>query len=238
MPIPIHSIICTKSILIAKDVYDVRFRKPQGFTFKPGQFVLFDVPLIEHPEDIQPRAFSLASLSEDSELAFVVKLKEGGRASRWIVERLKEGTEVKMKGPFGNFLLDRATEKEYLFIATGAGVAPFRPMILDVLQAGDTRRIDLIFGVRTEQDLFWQKEFEDLTQQYKNFFLHIPLSQPSDTWKGPRGRVQTLVPHVAHDFSRKNIYICGSPDMTAELKKLCLEQWGITKSDLHVEGYI
>ncbi|MBI3332264.1 FAD-dependent oxidoreductase [Candidatus Peregrinibacteria bacterium] len=238
MPIPTHTIRCTKNERIAKDVYDVRFTKPEGFTFKAGQFVLFDVALIEKPTDMQTRALSIASLPDEHELGFIVKLKPGGRMSRWIAEVLKAGMEAKMKGPFGNFVLDRTTDKEYFFIATSAGVAPFRPMIVEALKAGEMRKIDLVFGVRSEEDLFWEQELAVLAKEHKNFSLHIGLSQPNESWKGHRGRVQTLAPAIAKDFSKKNVYICGSPDMTNELKKISLEEWGIEKKDLHVEGYI
>lgn len=238
MAIPVHSITCTKKELIARDVYDVRFTKPEGFGFKPGQFVLFDVPLISNPADIQTRAFSLASTPAESELMVVAKLKAGGRASEWIEKALEVGMPVSMKGPFGNFKLDTQTDKDYLFVATSTGIGPFRPMILEALECGDKRRMDLIFGVRNEEDLFWKEELEKISQTYDNFFLHIALSGPSDAWTGHKGRVQTLVPHVAQEFFKKNIYVCGSPDMTKDLKMLCLEDWGVQKQDLHVEGYI
>ena len=238
MSLPTYRLTCTRKRLVARDVYELAFQKPEGFTFKPGQFVLFQVPLIEKPEDIQTRAFSLASLPADADCLFVMKMKEGGRASRWIAEALSTGTEVNMQGPFGNFVLDRTTTKDYLFIATSAGIAPFRSQILSVLQAGDTRQIDCVFGVRSEEDLFWQEQLTTLTTQYENFFLHLALSNPLSSWVGHRGRVQTLVPLIVKDFSQKNIYVCGSPDMTKEVKELCLTQWGIEREDLHVEGYI
>jgi len=238
MPIHTYHITCTKNERIARDVYDIRFTKPEAFTFVAGQFVLLDVPLVDNPSDIQTRAFSLASTPTESELVIVAKMKEGGRASRWIAEQLKIGTTVAMKGPFGNFKLDAQTDKEYLFVATSTGVGPFRSQIITALEAGDTRRMDLIFGVRAEEDLFWKEEFESLSRQYENFFLHIALSGPGPSWTGHTGRVQTLVPHVAKEFFRKHIYVCGSPNMTKDLKQLCLEQWGVQKQDLHVEGYI
>jgi NAD(P)H-flavin reductase len=238
MPVPSHIVSCTKNVLIAREIYDFRFTRPKEMTFKPGQFVLFDVGLIENPADIQTRALSIASHPSEDELIFVAKMKEGGRASRWIMEKLQVGDTVRMQGPFGNFLLDQTTPKEYLFIATSTGVAPFRSQIMDMLRRGDTRRIDLVYGVRSEEDVFWKDELTALTQKYDNFFLHIALSKPSDSWKGHVGRVQTLVPMIVKDFSNKCVYVCGSPDMTKELKQTCLEQWGIQKGDLHVEGYI
>lgn len=238
MTTPTYHTTCTSNSPIARDVYEFACKKPEGLTFQPGQFVLFSVPLVENPLDIQPRAFSIASSPDETDLLFVAKMKEGGRASRWILELLKPGTSVTMQGPMGLFLLDQKTVNDYLFICTSTGVAPFRSMIRDVLLAGDRRRIDLVFGARTEEDLFWMEELTALTAQYENFFLHLALSNPSEQWKGHRGRVQTLVPQIVRDFSQKSIYICGSPEMTKEVKELCLEQWNVPKDDLHVEGYI
>lgn len=238
MPIPSYTLTCTRTRVIASDVYEFSFGKPFGLTFTPGQFVLFDVPLVDNPADIQPRALSVASTPSEEELLFVAKLNPGGRISRWIVETLRPGTQVSMKGPFGLFVLDTKTSKDYLFIATGTGVAPFRSQIKHALAALDKRRMDLIFGVRLEESLFWREELVALTKQYENFFLHLALSSPSDTWTGHRGRVQTLVPQIIRDFSQKSVYVCGSPDMTKEMQQLSLEAWKVAKEDLHVEGYI
>lgn len=238
MTTPIFHTTCTRNSPIARDVSAFACAKPEGFTFQPGQFVLFHVPLVENPADIQPRAFSLASSPTESEILFVAKMKEGGRASRWILETLKPGTPVTMQGPMGLFLLDSTTPKDPLFICTSTGVAPFRSMIRDMLTAGNPRRMDLVFGARAEEDLFWIKELTALTAQHENFFLHLALSNPSEKWKGHRGRVQTLVPQIVRDFSRKSVYVCGSPEMTKEVKGLCLDQWSVAKDDLHVEGYI
>ena len=86
--------------------------------------------------------------------------------------------------------------------------------------------------------MFWMDQFEDLTKQYKNFFLHFALSNPSPSWKGSRGRVQNLVPQIIRDVENKSVYICGNPEMTKEVKNLCLNEWKVPKQDTHMEGYI
>jgi Na+-transporting NADH:ubiquinone oxidoreductase subunit F len=238
MPVPSYHVSCVRNDNIASGIYEFAFEKPEGFSFKAGKFILFDIGLIDNPADIQTRAMSIASGPSEKELIFVAKMKEGGRISRWIEEVLRPGVDVRMQGPFGNFLLDAQTDKEYLFIATSTGIAPFRSQILEALERGDKRRMDVVFGVRAEEDMFWKEEFETIAQRHENLFVHFALSQPTDAWKGHKGRVQTLVPLIAKDFSRKSVYVCGSPDMTKELKQICLEQWGMEKKDLHVEGYI
>ena len=238
MAVPTFTISCISKHTIARSVVAFTFSKPEGFAFKAGQFVLFDVPLIENPEDIQTRALSIASAPQENELLFVAKMKDGGRISRWIEEVLDVGTVATIKGPFGNFKINTETSHEYAFIATSTGVAPFRSMILEALEQGITSRMDLIFGVRSEEDLFWKEECEKLAQDHQNVFVHFALSSPSGEWTGHRGRVQTLVPLIIRNFLQRSVYVCGSPEMTKELKQLCLDEWKVEKKDLHVEGYI
>lgn len=143
-----------------------------------------------------------------------------------------------MQGPFGRLVLDEKPKKELLMIATSTGIAPFRSQLEPLLSSGFDKRVDLVYGVRSEEDMFWLGYFEDLAKKYENFFLHTALSQPSDAWTGHKGRVQTLVPQIVKDWSTKKVYACGTPVMTMDVKKLCLEEWGVAKEDFHMEGYI
>ena len=150
-----------------------------------------------------------------------------------------------------------------LFIATGAGMAPFRPMVLEAVARHPDCLIDILFGVRSEEDLFWvtptpgpspiprsaregrgETEFASNTtltfaHDLPNVFVHIALSQPSPSWTGHRGRVQIVAPQIVkNDFAGKTLYVCGNPDMTTDVKRLALGEWGIDRKLVHVEGYI
>ncbi|PIQ76628.1 hypothetical protein COU78_04525 [Candidatus Peregrinibacteria bacterium CG10_big_fil_rev_8_21_14_0_10_49_24] len=238
MPTPEYHITCIKNVLIAKDVYEIHCEKPEGFLYEAGQFILFDVPLPENPQDIQTRAYSIASAPHEENLLFVVKLLAGGRASRWIQESLTAGDTVRMQGPFGRFLLDTETENDYVFICTSTGIAPFRSQVLTALKNGDGRRMDIFFGNRQEEDLFWTDEFEALKTAHPNVGFHTILSKPQASWGGHTGYVQDFVQREVQDLKEKHIYVCGNPTMAEEVKQLCLEQWHIPKEHLHVEGFI
>lgn len=238
MPIPRHDIVCTEKTLIAKDTYQLRFTRPADWNFKTGQFILLDVPLLDDPSDIQTRAYSIGSEPGEGDILLAVKLKAGGRSSVWMEQAVIEGTHVTMQGPFGNFILPSVSHKPYLFLATGAGVAPFRAQIRELLSRDETYPIDLVFGVRDESELFWTDEFTELSKKYERFSFHPTLTRGSESWTGHRGRVQTLIPHVAPDITNRIVYACGNPDMTKEVKPLALEQWGVPKQDLHIEGFI
>lgn len=231
---------CTYKQKLCSNAWEFKLKLAEGenLEFKVGQFVIFDVPLIENPEDFQPRAYSIASSpSSKHELTFLITYKEGGRASRWVDEVLKVGDEVKMKGPFGAFTVDTETDKEYVFIGTGSGIVPFMSILLWLLEEQkDTRQMHLFFGVHNEECVFWKDEFENLANEYSNLHFHLCLSQPSDKWSGLCGRVTKVVPEIITDFSNVSAYVCGNPDMVIQAKENLQRE--ISQGDLHSEGYV
>ncbi len=238
MPTPSYTVTCTRKVEIAPDVFEFALTKPEGFSFKAGQFVLFDVPLVGNPADVQARAYSIASVPSDPELLFAIKLVPGGRMSTFVQQVLQPGVTLTMKGPFGVFVLSPGQSEHILLACTGAGVVPFRSMIADALTKGDTRPMHLLFNVRHEQDFFWLETFRAWEKQHAAFHVHLSLTQPHETWKGLQGRVQQCIPELLPDLSQTLLYACGNPDMTKEVKALAIGPWGMAKERVHIEGYI
>lgn len=239
MPLPTYRIRCLGKAHIAPKVYELRFTKPEGFAFKPGQFLLFQIPKVDKSEDLQVRSLSIASSPKEEHLLFCMKMKEGGRISRWMEELLEVGMEVTMQGPLGVFTLDRKTDKPYVFLATGTGVSPIRSHLKWALEEqGDPRPMHLVFCVREEQDLFWVDQFEALATRFPNFTFSISLTRGSDAWRGCRGRVYEVTPTIIRDITAKSLYICGAPAVVKDCKRVCMETWGLGKSDVHAEEFI
>jgi NAD(P)H-flavin reductase len=233
MATPSFLITCTEKRLIATDVYQLRFTKPDGWTYKAGQFLLLDAPLVHDANDIQPRAYSLASLPDEDDLLFVIKLKDGGR----VRQKIDVGYVMTMKGPFG-FFFTKENDHQKIFIGTGTGIAPFRPQILSLLHNGDTAPIHMYFGVRNEEDLFWKDEMLSLSSQYSNLSIHCCLSGENADPQYLHGRVQQFFPQSITNSLTTDIYICGNPVMVKDIKKLCIDVLGIPKVQVHGEGYV
>lgn len=254
MPLPTFSARCITHRKIAHEIFEFTLEKPQGFSFRAGQFVMFQVPLFDNPSDVQSRAFSIASAPSEPELLFVAKIKEGGRAGRWISEMLRAGDAVTWQGPLGIFTLAPHPtlslpkgsgagvapqgEQKLLFLATCSGVAPLRSQIVEALHAGDTRVMDLVFCVRNEEGVFWQQSFEDLQREYPNVHVHLTLSKPSVEWRGLAGRAQDTAARVISDLAERSIYVCGGPEMVKAVKEKALTEWKIPKERIHAEDYV
>ena len=145
-----------------------------------------------------------------------------GVCSNYLAD-LKVGDKVKMTGPSGRrFLLpENAKDFNYIFFATGTGIAPYRGMIKELLEEGFENEIVLIFGCAYRTDLLYADYFEPLAESYDNFHYLPYISREDRRSDGTKKYVQTclkddaklLDPLLAKDNTL--LYICGLKGMEA-----------------------
>ncbi len=219
--------------LIADDVYEITLTKPGDFAFAAGQYVLFDVPLIDNAADIQTRAYSVASAPQEEHLRFIIKCLPSGRASNWIREKFAPGDTLNFQGPIGRFTWKPIPSSEAVFVATGTGLAPFMSMLREGIEPATS--VHLLFGVRNEADLFCLDELHALFHDLPHRKLTVTLSCPETKPGHESGRV---LKHLATALSETSVvYLCGNPDMVKEAKQLCLNH-GLAKERIHTEAFI
>ena len=148
---------------------------------------------------------------------------------------MNEGEEISCQGPFGDFIL-RPPMRDTIFIATGTGVAPFRSMLQWVL--GDSARhqgkqLWLVFGNRTEKDIYYHQEFLELAREHENFHYLPTLSRGGAEWVGLRGYVQEHVSELARGRADAHAYICGLDKMVKANRDLLKSLGWDRKSILH-----
>jgi len=160
-----------------------------------------------------------------------------GVASNYLAD-LKPGEMVKVTGPSGKRFLLPENEKEfnYLFFATGTGIAPFRGMIMELFEKGDYQNdCSLIFGCPYRTDLLYSDYFEKMTQEHSNFHYLKSISRESRRKDGSKHYVQTKIEDeeelLLPVLKKKNtlVYICGLKGMEAgiykELLRLGLDEY-------------
>lgn len=195
---------------IAQDTASFLFEKPENFSFSAGQYIQFRVPT---PDGEILRSYSIASLPSEPYLEFAIKLVPGGKATGFLFQ-CAEGAELFFQGPLGTFSLS-SEEKPSCFIATGAGLAPIHALLKEKISSGDKNKISVLFGVRTEKNIFWQDRLEKWRQKFDNFSFSIVLSAPDAEWKGKTGHVTE---HL-NEFPKESVfYICGNTEMIKETR--------------------
>jgi ferredoxin-NADP reductase len=184
------------------------------------------------------RAYSIASPPNGSNrFAFCLNRVVDGFMSNFLCD-LEPGAEVAFQGPFGNFIL-RPPMRDTLFIATGTGIAPVRSMLHWVLAEESRhqgRQLWLLFGSRTEKDIYYHDEFLKLAAEHINFQYLPTLSLGNAQWQGLRGYVQEHVPGIVGDRQDIHAYICGLDRMVSANRSL-LKGLGWDRRSIIVEKY-
>jgi len=212
---------------IAENTISIETEKPTDFIFEAGQFLQFIIPT-EEQEVL--RSYSIASSPQEHTFLFCIKLVKDGISSEYL-RNLKKGDILKMKGSFGRFT-EEENKNSLFFLSTGPGLAPTISIIKDQLKNKENKnKIHLLLGFRSENNIFWREELENLEKEYKNFTYMLTLSQPSENWNQLQGRV-TL--YFNHPSSSYKYFMCGNQGMVSEIRQILLEN-GIDNSQIHFE---
>jgi NAD(P)H-flavin reductase len=198
---------------------DLRLRDPKTITFKAGQFISFEVP---HPRTgrLVTRPYSIASSPSRPEvITLLFNLVPGGPGSAYLFS-LKEGEEMRFKGPAGHFYLREDPGRGLLFVATGTGIAPIRSMMFANAGHPDPRPSTLFWGLRSRRDLYYQEDLAELTRQMPTLKAITTLSRPDPGWSGESGRVLRLVEERVESVKNLAVYLCGNSAMIADVTAL------------------
>ncbi len=160
-----------------------------------------------------------------------------GVASNYLAD-LEPGDKVKITGPSGKrFLLpENPKEFNYLFFATGTGIAPFRGMIMELFEKGNFQNeCALVFGCPYRTDLLYSDYFKKMSQEHSNFHYLKSISRENRRKDGSKHYVQTKIGDeeelLLPILEKKNtlIYICGMKGMESgiykEMLRLGLEDY-------------
>lgn len=201
-------------------------------------------------EDVS-RAYSLSSYPlEKGVLKFVIRLAAPlsrettyppGLGSSYFFN-LKPGDKITVGGPYGEFLT-RDTPNEKIYLGRGAGMAPLRSHILDMLERQKrTERISFWYGARTVRETFYVEEFRELEKKYPNFSFHLAVSKPlpEENWTGMRGLLhEALYNNYLKDHKAPEdceYFICGSKTVTDAILKT-LDNLGVERDSIFFDDF-
>ncbi len=134
----------------------LRLEDGARFGFVPGQFISISLKL---PDETRVRPYTIASSPEEAAEAIEICFNRvpGGAGVGYLFER-KLGEVLEFTGPFGAFTMERAPERECVFIAEGTALAPIRPMLRRALSAAARPALHLLYAAPDEDHLLYRGE--------------------------------------------------------------------------------
>ncbi|WP_027709851.1 FAD-binding oxidoreductase [Zooshikella ganghwensis] len=218
----------------------LRFQLSEPLLFQAGQFIKLEWDI--NGQHVA-RNYSIASPPYQGMTTFslVATLLANGVASTQF-QFAQPGWQTSLKGPYGRLLLPKAVEcpSQLILVATGTGIAPFYAMLPDLeeyLKCGC--HVDLFFGVRNSEELFFFYPFKVLAEQYSHFNFTVCFSRQQTTESAclHSGYVQQYLVNIdVHPNAL--VMLCGHPDMVDGCFTLFTKDKGLKASQIKREKYI
>ena len=202
-----NQLITPSTMLLTLQLKDgetpLRYRAGQyaSISFKKGQRL--------SPE----RCFSIVSSPSDpSVVQFSMRVK--GRFTR-ALRQLESGDSMKVRGPFGAFVLHEFYGDNVVLLAGGIGVTPFMSMIRQATTDQSPRRITLVYSNQSQDDVPFAKELAEHMQKNPNLKVVFVISSGETSrfrsLEVMTGRVNDEVLGKVTDgkFTDYSYFICG-----------------------------
>jgi ferredoxin-NADP reductase len=171
-----------------------------------GQHV--DVRLTAEDGYQAQRSYSIASAPEDDHLVLTVERLDDGEVSPYLVDELRPGDELELRGPVGGyFVWEASSGGPLLLIAGGSGVVPLRSMLRHRAAADGDVPARLLYSARSLSEIIYREELERLDADVR---LTLTREQP-EGWTGFARRIDAdLLAEVAWPpGERPLVYVCG-----------------------------
>lgn len=164
-----------------------------------------------------------------------------GVSSNYLCDR-QVGESVRVTGPNGKrFLLPREPDKhDYLFFATGTGIAPFRGFLMDLIDAKSTSQVVLVMGAAYSTDLLYHADLLRWQDEHPNFRYITAISRekqrdghdPLYIQDRLRTERDSLLPLLTSE--RTLLYVCGVAGMELGI----FQQLGLSLNGSALEQYL
>jgi len=217
-------------LLAARDeapgVRTFRFASWPGFTFIPGQFLMFH--FADDPKTW--RAYSLCSAPAAAKEYFEVTVGMVGDFSARL-GALQPGREGRLvvRGPFGKWTWNG--EGHAVLVSGGTGLTPFRAMAL--LGKG---KATLCCSAKTPDGLLYKNEYEGWRKN--GAIVHERVTQPGSGMKDSIGEGRWTADAVlaAANDAAAVYYLCGPKQLVSEMKS-GLQGLGVTPKNIRTENW-
>lgn len=185
------------------------------------------------------RSYSIASAPEDDQLMLTVQRVDDGEVSPYLVDEVRVGDELELRGPVGGyFVWDDDLGGPLFLVAGGSGLVPLRSMMRHHRAIGSRVPVRVVCSARSLELLIYREELFRLAA-CDPFDISVTLTREESTaWHGYRRRIddQFLAEVAWPAADRPLTYICG-PTAFVEVAAAALVACGYDPDRIRTERF-
>ncbi len=154
-------------------------------TYKPGQYISLKVNM-EGEKYTHIRQYSLSDAPDKDYYRLSIKREEqtdskpAGIVSNYMHQYVKEGDEVDLTVPAGDFYLDVTTDRPVVLIAGGVGLTPLMSMFNTLIEKYPNREVYFIQAAKNSHVHAMSNHVAQMTKKYRQVHSYVAYSSPTD----------------------------------------------------------
>ena len=212
------------------DITSFRFPRPLELDYKAGQY--FFITLKQGDKELSKHFSFSSSPTEKEHIEFTKKFTD--HEYSLALKAVKIADWARIDAPYGQFIFEGEYPKIAL-LGGGIGITPFVSMCKNAADKALGSKITLFYGCRTENDIAFKEELEELAQKNKNFKIIYVINQPTEKWKGATGNINAeMIKQLLPDYQENIFFTCGPPPMVEAMENLVVSL-GLSKEKLKRE---
>jgi len=176
---------------------------------RPGQHL--DVRLTADDGYRAERSYSIANAPEGERVVLTVERLDDGEVSPYLVDELRPGDELELRGPVGGYFVWDGRAGPLLLVGGGSGVVPLASIARHRAMIGSDVPARLLLSSRTLADVIYRSELDELATSSSLEVVHTLTREHPPGWTGRTGRVdRALLEQVAWPVpERPLVFVCG-----------------------------
>jgi ferredoxin-NADP reductase len=185
---------------------------PNWMGHRAGQHV--DVRLTAEDGYQAERSYSIASPPEEApRVTLTVERLDDGEVSPYLVDELRVGDKLELRGPIGGYFVWEADPGgPLLLVAGGSGIVPLMAMLRHRAAVGSNVPTRLLYSSRAYEDIIYREELDRLAQRSAALeVVHTLTRMPPPGWMGYSRRIDMeMLREVAWPPEQQPLaFICG-----------------------------
>ncbi len=207
---------------LTHDLYLMWIEKPEGFTFKAGQYCTIGLNGIERP-------YSISSAPYEGELELYVEtLPPDIGVLTPKLDELIVGDSVTIRPRAKGIFTFKPKWPNLVLVGTVTGMCPYVSFLREYLHSGkEGHRFYVLEGASYVDEFGYDQEFTALEREHPDLLTFVPtVSRPAEErnagWSGQTGRVNLILEDYVEKWGLALedtlIYACGHPEMIEDVK--------------------
>lgn len=232
-----YNLILKQKKEIVPTIWEFIFEPVRPIQYIAGQFLEWSLPHKHADSRGARRFFTIASSPSEKDILLTVKIPEKPSTFKSALKSLAIGESLYATSLEGDFTEPKDKKNQYVFIAGGIGITPFRSIIMHLLESKTKITITLFYADHSPEEFVFKDIFDKAEREIGLKTVYVLSDNPPQNWQGETGHIdQAMIKRHVNDEKQAIYYISGPQPMVIAYEKI-LSDMNINKSQVKTDYF-